>query len=172
MRKNKWIGITNPTLEIKTKQNIFFNKNKILLRPQGHDVQIGSSPIGWGGGGGGGPYLTLTGRLLLWLNFLSCRQIILLQLYFPDSWWREGSMMPPHRWSIKCKVDSPDIVFWESATILQLFAHKSQMQLVRQDVPWISPLTFSVVSLGWSSWVMAFCQGLLQRSASLCLLGG
>lgn len=47
MRKNKWIGITNPTLEIKTKQNIFFNKNKILLRPQGHDVQIGSSPIGW-----------------------------------------------------------------------------------------------------------------------------
>lgn len=42
----------------------------MLLRPQGHDVQIGGSPTGWGGGRG--PYLTfLAGRLLLWLNFLS-----------------------------------------------------------------------------------------------------
>lgn len=167
MYKNKWLEITDPILDIKTKQNMFFNKNKILLWLHGHDVQIGGSPTG------GGPYLTfLTGKLLLWLNFLSAGRSFCCS-YIPQTaggrraqWCLPTDKAPNARWTLQITV------FWESATILQLFAPKNQMQLVKQDVPWILPLTFSMVSLGLSSWVISFCQGLLQKPASLCLLGG
>lgn len=104
-----------------------------------------------GGGGGGGPLLSLLGvqvvgaaALLETVDSTGLRLVILSQLYFCGSRWKEALLLCLH------------VVIRESAVILQVFAHKNQTLLVRgMSLSWILALTFSMMSLGSTSRTVA-----------------